>query len=174
MKKITIFERSVLERTRFKKWRYKEITQYTILFDNKIIQNHDININNKNLKVKFSKILETSKKNELIAFYESIQKKRDQNSNVFKRWVNKNYWRFKKMMNFKKLLKLLKINKYEFTYILKDDLIIFNFKNYLNIKYFDEEKETFKFCNYLEKLKNYFIKNIKIIDDKSIITLEKI
>lgn len=77
-------------------------------------------------------------------------------------------------MNFKKLLKLLKINKYEFTYILKDDLIIFDFKNYLNIKYFDEEKETFKFCNYLEKLKNYFIKNIKIIDDKSIITLEKI
>lgn len=80
MKKITIFERSVLERTRFKKWRYKEITQYTILFDNKIIQNHDININNNNLKVKFIKILETSKKNELIAFYENIQKRRDHDS----------------------------------------------------------------------------------------------
>ena len=38
MKTITIYKRSILERTGFKKWPYREADQITILFDDKEIK----------------------------------------------------------------------------------------------------------------------------------------
>lgn len=73
MKKITILKREVLERTNFKKWRFKEVTQFTILHDNKVINiNHDVDYKNEKLKIAFNKILETSRKNDLDNFIKKL------------------------------------------------------------------------------------------------------
>lgn len=55
MKAITIWSRRVLERTGFRKYPFKEVTQYTIEQDGKLISNHDVDIYNKRLKVNFTK-----------------------------------------------------------------------------------------------------------------------
>lgn len=65
MKTITIYKRSILERTGFKKWPYKEVDQITILFDDKEIKNHYEKIDNPRLKIKFQEILKTRSKKEL-------------------------------------------------------------------------------------------------------------
>ena len=59
MKRLTIYKRTILEKTRFKKYPFKEVTQYKFFFDGKEYKNHDEDINNPRLKVKFEKILET-------------------------------------------------------------------------------------------------------------------
>lgn len=65
MKTILIYKRSILERTGFKKWRYKEVDQITILFDDKEIKNHYEKIDNPRLKIKFQEVLKTRSKKEL-------------------------------------------------------------------------------------------------------------
>lgn len=68
MKKITIYKRKILERTGFRKYPYKEITQFTILYNGEEIKNHYEKIDNPRLKVKFEKVLETRSKKELENF----------------------------------------------------------------------------------------------------------
>lgn len=68
MKKITIYKRKILERTGFRKYPYKEITQFTILYNGEEIKNHYEKIDNPRLKIKFEKVLETRSKKELENF----------------------------------------------------------------------------------------------------------
>ena len=68
MKKITIYKRKILERTGFRKYPYKEITQFTILYNGEEIKNHYEKIDNPRLKVKFEKVLETRSKKEFENF----------------------------------------------------------------------------------------------------------
>lgn len=65
MKTILIYERSILERTNFKKWRYKEALQVSIFYNNKEYKNHYQEIDNSKLKQKFNLVLKTRTKKEL-------------------------------------------------------------------------------------------------------------
>ena len=65
MKTITIYKRSILERTQFKKWRYKEVDQISIFYNNEEHKNHYESINNPRLKIKFQEVLKTRSKKEL-------------------------------------------------------------------------------------------------------------
>lgn len=59
MKTIKIYSRKTLERTGFKKYPFKEITQYTIVYNHQEIKNHYELMDNPRLRIKFNKILET-------------------------------------------------------------------------------------------------------------------
>ena len=59
MKTLTIYTREILERTGFRKYPYKEVTQVTILYDNKEFKNHSEDISNSRLKIPFNKVIET-------------------------------------------------------------------------------------------------------------------
>lgn len=74
MKKITIYKRMILERTRFKKWRYKEVDQVSIIYDGKEWKNHDQNIDNKRLQKPFKIILYTRKKEELKKYIDKLNR----------------------------------------------------------------------------------------------------
>lgn len=69
MKTLAIYKRQVTERTRFKKYRFKEVTQYSIVKSNvEIIKNHDQKYDNERLVIKFDKVLETRKKSDVENF----------------------------------------------------------------------------------------------------------
>ena len=59
MKTLTVYRRKVTERTQFRKYRFKEVEQITILFDGKEYSNHSEDIENKRLRIPFAKVLET-------------------------------------------------------------------------------------------------------------------
>lgn len=65
MKNIKVYKRSVLERTKFKKWRYKEVEEISIFHDGVEYSNHLQNINNPRLKVPFIKVLDTRKRKDI-------------------------------------------------------------------------------------------------------------
>ena len=72
MKTLTIYKREVLERTGFKdrRYRFKQVTQYSLYYDGCLYTNHDEDVNNPLLRIKFKKILETRSKkavNEFVA-----------------------------------------------------------------------------------------------------------
>ena len=78
MKTITIYQRKILERTKDRDFRYKEIMQFTVLVSGEeISSNHYQKITNQKLKVPFVKTFESRKRNELIAFASSLTKKYD-------------------------------------------------------------------------------------------------
>lgn len=60
MKTITIYERTILERTVYRKYPYKEVTQISIFYDNKEYKNHGEKIDNLRLKIPFKKVFETN------------------------------------------------------------------------------------------------------------------
>lgn len=60
MKTITIYERTILERTGYRKYPYKEVTQISIFYDNKEYKNHYERIDNSRLKIPFKKVFETN------------------------------------------------------------------------------------------------------------------
>lgn len=72
MKTITIYKRTILERTKFKKWRYKEIDQVSIIYEGKERKNHDQTIANKRLQKPFEIILNTRKKEELKKYFNGL------------------------------------------------------------------------------------------------------
>lgn len=74
MKKITIYKRTILERTRFKKWRYKEVDQVSIFYDGKEYKNHDQTIDNKRLQKPFDIVLNTRKKEELKKYIDNMNR----------------------------------------------------------------------------------------------------
>ena len=65
MKNIKVYKRSVLERTGFKKWPYKEVEEISIFYDGVEYSNHLQNINNPRLKNPFIKVLDTRKKKDV-------------------------------------------------------------------------------------------------------------
>ena len=72
MKTITIYKRTILERTGFKKWPYKEVDQFSIIYEGKERKNHDQTIDNKRLQKPFNIILNTRKKEELKKYYNRL------------------------------------------------------------------------------------------------------
>ena len=73
MKKITIYERTIKERTSFKKYPFKEVNQVIIIYDGeKIKNNHYEDETNKRLRIKFIKTLETRKKEDLKNYIERL------------------------------------------------------------------------------------------------------
>lgn len=72
MKTLTIYKRSILERTGFKKWAYKNVDQITIVYNDLETSNHSEDINNKRLKVKFNVILKTRSKKRIQVFINSL------------------------------------------------------------------------------------------------------
>lgn len=63
MKTLTIYKRTILERTGFRKYPFKEVTQISIFYDGKEYANHYEEIDNQRLKIKFNKVLETRSAN---------------------------------------------------------------------------------------------------------------
>lgn len=65
MKTISIYTRKILERTGFAKYPYKEVEQFTIIYDKKEIKNHLEKIDNPRLKVKFELVFKTRSEEKL-------------------------------------------------------------------------------------------------------------
>lgn len=60
MKTIKIYEREILERTRFREYRYKQVKQVIILYNNIYYNNdHYQELNNPRLKIPFKEVLNT-------------------------------------------------------------------------------------------------------------------
>ena len=74
MKTITIYEREVLERTGFKdrRYRFKQVTQFSIFYDGCLYQNHEHGINDTKLQIKFNKVLETRSKKAVKEFVSKL------------------------------------------------------------------------------------------------------
>lgn len=73
MKKIAIYERTIKEKTGFKKYPFKEVDQVIIIYDNEAIKNnHYENKENEHLKVRFVKTFETRKKEDLKNYIERL------------------------------------------------------------------------------------------------------
>lgn len=72
MKTITIYSRKVLERTRFRDYRYKEVKQVTILYDGQEFRNHSEKLDNPRLKTKFNIELQTRSKKGLDAYIDKL------------------------------------------------------------------------------------------------------
>ena len=73
MKKITIYERIIKERTGFKKYPFRAVDQVIIIYNNeKIKNNHYEDETNKRLKVEFIKTFETRKKEDLKSYVEKL------------------------------------------------------------------------------------------------------
>ena len=57
MKRLAIYQREVLERTGFKKWPFKKISQFVIYYGGKkILSNCHVNIDDPDLRVKFERV----------------------------------------------------------------------------------------------------------------------
>mgnify|MGYP004459288895 CR=1 FL=1 len=75
MKTIKIYERTILERTGFKKHPFKEVTQYIICYNGEIMRNgHIADYDNENLKVPFKCVLSTRNKDNLFAFFRTLRR----------------------------------------------------------------------------------------------------
>lgn len=72
MKRIRIYERYVTERTIYKKYRYKEVKQYIIYYDNERFDNNDFELDSKRIRVPFKEVLNTRKKSELIDYINTL------------------------------------------------------------------------------------------------------
>lgn len=73
MKKITIYERTIKEKTGCIKYPFVEVDQVIIIYNNeKIKNNHYESETNKRLKVKFIKTFETRKKEDLKKYIEKL------------------------------------------------------------------------------------------------------
>ena len=57
MKTLAIYQREVLERTGFKKWPFKKVSQFVIYYGGKkILSNCHVNIDDPDLRVKFDRV----------------------------------------------------------------------------------------------------------------------
>lgn len=74
MKTLTIYERNILERTGFRdrRYRFKEVTQFSIYYDGSLYTNHEEYIDNPRLQIKFNKILETRSKKAVNEFMSKL------------------------------------------------------------------------------------------------------
>lgn len=72
MKTLRIYKRNILERTGFRKYPFKEVTQISIFYDGKEYANHYEEINNQRLKIKFNKVLETRSEKAVIEYVSKL------------------------------------------------------------------------------------------------------
>jgi hypothetical protein len=72
MKTLKIYERTITERTGYKKFAFKVNKQISILYDNKEYKNHYENINNSKLRVKFNLVLGTRNRKEIENYYNQL------------------------------------------------------------------------------------------------------
>ncbi len=72
MKKIKIYERTVTERTGFRKHPYKEVHQFVIEHDDKVYKNDYVDVNNKKLRIPFQVTLETRNKKDLKKYVDNL------------------------------------------------------------------------------------------------------
>lgn len=72
MKTIKVYKRTVLERTGYRKYPYKEATQISIFYDGKEFKNHDEKIDNPRLKVNFKEVLYTRSEKAVCEFVENL------------------------------------------------------------------------------------------------------
>lgn len=74
MKQVVIWGRNILERTGFRKYPYKEVTQFIVTYGkNMVFKNgHNEKIDNPRLKIKFEKRLETRNKKVLEKAIQSL------------------------------------------------------------------------------------------------------
>lgn len=75
MRTLTIYKRTILERTRYKSHRYKECEQTTIVFGGQTYRNHDVDIDNPRLRVKFQPVFETNNEDDVIEYINNLGKK---------------------------------------------------------------------------------------------------
>lgn len=78
MKTLTIYKREVLERTGFRKYPYRNVTQWVIYYGGKRrLANTAQEVDNPMLKVQFNKYLETRSSAKFDTLRKSLSKKRD-------------------------------------------------------------------------------------------------
>ena len=75
MKTITIYKRTILERTGYKKYPYKEVTQVSIVYDGKEFKNHNEDTKNIRLRIKFDKTFECRSKQRINDYIEKLGRK---------------------------------------------------------------------------------------------------
>lgn len=75
MRTLAIYKRTILERTRYKSHRYKECEQTTIVFGGQTYRNHDVDIDNPRLRVKFRPVFETNNEDDVIEYINNLGKK---------------------------------------------------------------------------------------------------
>jgi hypothetical protein len=75
MKTLTIYSREVLERTGFRKYPYKKVTQLIVECDGEVLKNyHNEDRNNPRLKVPFKKVFETRSKKEVEKYISNLHR----------------------------------------------------------------------------------------------------
>ncbi len=72
MKTIRIYKREVMERTQFRKYRFKQVTQTVVVYNGREYDSHRVGLDNKNLRIKFRLVLETRSKKELDKYVASL------------------------------------------------------------------------------------------------------
>ena len=72
MKTLTIYKRTITERTQYRAYRFKEVDQVTIIYGGKTYQNHTEDIANPRLRVKFEKVLTTRRKDTLQSYINTL------------------------------------------------------------------------------------------------------
>ena len=76
MKTMEVWSRTILERTGFKKYPYKKVTQYILTYNGAEVRNgHYEDYNNKRLKKRFNCVLSTRNKERVKNFYTSLTNK---------------------------------------------------------------------------------------------------
>lgn len=74
MKTLSIYQRTVLERTQYRKWRYKQVEEVIISYDGKEYKNCYTDLNNPKLKIKFNKVFESRSIKELEKYLSKLGK----------------------------------------------------------------------------------------------------
>ena len=73
MKKVIIYKREILERTGYRKYPFKKVTQYVIYYNNEIISNnHSDYPDNPKLKIPFTQIFSSGSKKDLTQFVKKL------------------------------------------------------------------------------------------------------
>ena len=72
MKTLTIYKRTITERTQYRQYRFKETEQVTIVYGDKFYQNHNEDITNPRLRVKFQKVLTTRRKDTMQSYINTL------------------------------------------------------------------------------------------------------
>lgn len=82
MKTLTIYTRTILEKTGFsnKKYAFKQKMQFIVFYDNQECKNHYESMNNPRLKIKFNQVLKTRSLNKVNEFTSKLSKSNDDQS----------------------------------------------------------------------------------------------
>lgn len=90
MKKLTIWRREVTERTKWRSFRYKEVTQFAIYFGGELVaKNSDYTPEDKSIRKPFTKFFETMNRKSLESFIKDYGWRRDADSKFLVENLNK-------------------------------------------------------------------------------------